>query len=387
MSTMLECKRHLFDMPDDVCFFNAAAWSPLPLSTVEVGRQAAATKSRPWEMTAGFDQAQFERARTAAAGLINAPPDDVALISSVGYGVATAAKLFQVPAGARVLVLDSDHSSPVLEWMSRAKDGGFEIEVVSCGDDHDWTSALVEAIERRDDRPIALASISSVHWSDGGAVDLDVVQRALKAAGAGLLIDATHAAGVMTLDVSTLDPDFVIFPTYKWLLGPYGRAFIYVAKRHQGGIPLEQTSYGRKRVAAEDPEYFTDLDYVDTARRFDMGERDFFISLDMAAHSIELIQSWGIDAVRARLAMLTRRLAESIAARDLPVTMLRPDLRAPHLLTLGFPSGMPEGFARKLAEQRAYAAPRLGRLRLSPHVYNTEDDCERFAEALASILR
>ena len=384
---MLACQRHLFDLPDDVCFFNAASWSPLPLSAVEAGRQAAARKAKPWEMDDGFDQAQFERARRAAAGLIGASVDDIALISSVGYGVATAAKLYDVPRGARVLVLDSDHSSPVLEWMVRAETGGFHIETVKCGATHDWIAALLETIARPDDRPIALASISSVHWSDGGAIDLDTVQRALKSVGAGLLVDATHAAGVMFLDVTALDPDFVIFPTYKWLLGPYGRAFIYIAKRHQDGIPLEQTSYGRKRVSAEAARYFSDLDYVDTARRFDMGERDFFVSLDVAAHSIELIQSWGIEAVRARLAMLTDRLADGLKEHKVPVTVLNRELRAPHLLSLGFPGGMPDGFAKRLSNHKAYAAPRLGRLRLSPHVYNTEQDCDRFVDVLASMLK
>jgi selenocysteine lyase/cysteine desulfurase len=90
-----------------------------------------------------------------------------------------------------------------------------------------------------------------VHWSDGGAVDLGRVAPAARARGAALLVDATHSAGVTNLDVRALDPDFVVFPTYKWLLGPYGRAFLYVGKRHQGGIPLEQTSYGRRAVHAE----------------------------------------------------------------------------------------------------------------------------------------
>jgi kynureninase len=62
---------------------------------------------------------------------------------------------------------------------------------------------------------------------------------------------------VLAMDVQRLDPDFVIFPTYKWLLGPYGRAFLYVAKRHQGGIPLEQTASGRRNVRAENAVYFT----------------------------------------------------------------------------------------------------------------------------------
>jgi selenocysteine lyase/cysteine desulfurase len=384
---MLESRRHLFDIPRTVCFLNAAAWSPLPLTSVEAGQTGAARKAQPWRIPAGFDVAQFERARAAAANLLNARPDDIALVSSVGYGVSTAAKVLDIPSGTRVLVLANDHSSPVLEWMVREEAQGFEIEVVQPGPAHDWTAAIQEAIERRGAKPVALASISSVHWSDGGLIDLAQVRSALKAQGSALLIEATHAAGVLTMDVRSLDPDFVVFPTYKWLLGPYGRAFLYVAERHQGGVPLEQTSYGRKNVSSEAKPYFADLNYVGNARRFDMGERDFFVSLDVAASSIELIHSWGIDAVRERLAFLTGRIAAGIAERGLPVELVRSDLRAPHILSVGFPEGMPAKLAERLAAQDVYAAPRLGRLRLSPHVYNDEQDCERFVEVMSEVLR
>ena len=111
------------------------------------------------------------------------------------------------------------------------------------------------------------------------------------------------------MDVKRLDPDFVIFPTYKWLLGPYGRAFLYVAKRHQSGIPLEQTAAGRRNVRAENAVYFTDLSYVPDARRFDMGERDHFISLEMASIGMEMMADWGASAVVQRLTMLTERIA------------------------------------------------------------------------------
>src|SRR5260370_12714811 len=73
----------------------------------------------------------------------------------------------------------------------------------------------------------------------------------LRRQGAALVVDATHGAGIMPLDVRTLDPDFLVFPTYKWVLGPYGRAFLYVAKRYQDGVPLEQTGFGRRGIAAE----------------------------------------------------------------------------------------------------------------------------------------
>jgi selenocysteine lyase/cysteine desulfurase len=384
---VLPSQRHLFDMPREICYLNAAAWSPLPLIAVEAGRIGAARKARPWELADSFQQTQIERARSAAAQLIKAEPDDVALISSVGYGVSTAAKVLDLPSGSRILVLDRDHTSPVLEWMARADEGAYQIEAVSPGEDGDWTAAFLEALERPGAPPVALASISSTHWSDGGLIDLERVQAALRPQGSQLLVDATHAAAVEDLDVARLDPDFLIFPTYKWLLGPYGRAFLYIAKRHQNGIPLEQTSYGRKRVQSTDKVYFSDLDYVDNARRFDMGERDFFVSLDVAATSMELILSWGLEAIRERLAMLTTEIETGLRADDVPVHMLRRDLRAPNILSLGFPNGMPEDLPERLAAARVYAAVRLGRLRISPHVYNNEEDCARCVAALRDILR
>lgn len=380
---MLPCQRALFDIPRDICFLNAAAWSPLPLAVQEAGRAGVGRKGQPWKLDATFMQGQYERARKAAAALIGADPADVALIPSVGYGVSTAGKVMTLPRGSRVLVLQDDHTSPVLEWMSRAEAGGFAVETVKQPADGDWTSAVLEAIERKDAAPLALVSISSVHWSDGGALNMSRIAKVAKAGGAALLVDATHDAGVRRIDVKTLDPDFLIFPTYKWVLGPYGRAFMYVAKRHQNGVPLEQTAPARKGVAAEQKVYFRDLSYADGARRYDMGERDHFITLEMAAVGMEMMAGWGNDPIVARLSMLTDRLADGLANSG--VRVLDRKLRAPHLLCLQFPKGMADDLPQKLAAENVYAAPRLGRLRISPHVYNDEQDVDRFVEIFRKI--
>ncbi|MGH8735732.1 MAG: aminotransferase class V-fold PLP-dependent enzyme, partial [Burkholderiales bacterium] len=217
-----------------------------------------------------------------------------------------------------------------------------------------------------------------VHWSDGGMVDIDRVAVALRAQGAALLVDATQAAGVMALDVRTLDPDFLVFPTYKWLLGPYGRAFLYIAKRHQDGVPLEQTSYGRREINSERAPYFRDVEDVAGARRFDMGERDHFISMEMASMGMELVAEWGNAAIAQRLAMLTGRLADGLGTAD--VSLPQTHLRAPHILSVSFPKGMPDKLIEGLAAQSIFVARRIGRMRISPHVYNDEDDVDRFVE-------
>src|SRR5882757_4769140 len=382
---MLASQRALFEMPRHICYLNSASYSPLPLRTQEAGRAAVGRKGTPWTLEPGFANQQHERARAAAARLINADAADMALIPSISYGVATAAKILTIERGTRVIVLENDHSSPVLEWQTRADAQGFAVETIRRPDDGDWTSAVLAAIERPGAPPTSLASISSVHWSDGGLIDIEKVGAALRQRGASFLIDATHSAGVLTMDVRRLDPDFVIFPTYKWLLGPYGRAFLYIAKRHQAGIPLEQTAAGRRDVRAENAVYFTDVSYVGDARRFDMGERDHFISMEMAAIGMEMMAEWGAAAIAQRLSMLTERIAEGV--RSIGVSVPERRLRAPHILSLNFKDGILKGLVEGLATEGVYVAARLGRMRISPHVYNDEVDADRFVTTLARRLR
>jgi selenocysteine lyase/cysteine desulfurase len=122
------------------------------------------------------------------------------------------------------------------------------------------------------------------------------------------------------------------------------------------------------------------MNYVGDARRFDMGERDHFISMEMAAIGMEMVARWGSQPIVERLAMLTARLAERLG--DAGVVIPDRRVRAPHILSLGFPNGMPPLLVARLAAENVYAAPRLGRLRVSPHVYNDEADVERFVTVL-----
>jgi selenocysteine lyase/cysteine desulfurase len=259
--------------------------------------------------------------------------------------------------------------------MNRSEAQGTILEIVRRPTDGDWTAAVLDAVARPAP-PVSIVSISSVHWSDGGIVDLRQVAPALRKQGARLVVDATHGVGAMPIDVHDLDPDFLVFPTYKWVLGPYGRAFLYVAKRWQDSVPLEQTSAGRRAIDSESVPYMRDLRYVSNARRFDMGERDHFMTLEMASIGMELIAGWGHHAITERLRMLTARLADGLSDTELLVPDHR--IRAPHILSIGFPAGMPSGLVERLARDNVYVSRRLGRLRISPHVYNDEADVDRF---------
>src|SRR5258708_26873467 len=132
---------------------------------------------------------------------------------------------------------------------------------------------------------------------------------------------------------------------------------MYVAQRRQNGVPLEQISASRKAVSAEDTIYFRDIAYVEGARRYDMGERDHFISLEMAAVGMEMMAGWGNEPIVARLAMLTDRLADGLA--NTGVQVMDRKLRAPHLLSLRFPKAMSADLPKELPAENVHVAPRL----------------------------
>src|SRR6478672_1980120 len=104
---MLPSQRTLFNIPREICYLNAASWSPLPIASQEAGRIGVARKGQPWLIDPALPAQQYERARRAAAKVINADPDDIALISSVSYGVAAAAKVLTMPDAPRLTFMRS----------------------------------------------------------------------------------------------------------------------------------------------------------------------------------------------------------------------------------------------------------------------------------------
>ena len=95
------------------------------------------------------------------------------------------------------------------------------------------------------------------------------------------------------------------------------------------------------------------------------------------------MQAGGLTEKQLR-AELTDRLAAGLAGCGVQIADAR--VRAPHVLSLSFPHGMPERLTERLAAENVHVAARLGRIRLSPHVYNDEEDADRFVAAFRGIF-
>jgi len=363
----LPCQRHLFEMPADVCYLDAAAWSPLPRAVRAAGEAGILVKSRPWDHPRTAIPPWAERARAAAARLIGATADDIAIVGAVSHAMAVAARNLTVRPGGRLLRVADEFPSLRFAFDRLAERQGLVVEEVPRPPDGDWTAAVADAIARPGAPPLALATLTPLHWTDGSLIDLDRLPPLVHHAGAALVIDATQAAGAVPVDVARWRPDFLAFPTYKWALGPYGLAFLYAAPHRQDGAAIEENIGNRPPAVG--------------ARRYDRGELNDPVALFMAVTGLEQIAEWGVPAVAARLRGLTDRLADGVAG--LGLTPPPASLRAPHILGLRPPAGLLTGLVDRLQRDRVYVSERSGALRISPHVWTDGDDLARCLAALS----
>ncbi len=376
---MIPSQRHLFDIPRDVAYLNCAYMSPLPHEAVAAGQAALARKARPWSIRPADFFSETERARDLFARLIGCDAEGVALVPAASYGLATACRNLPLGAGRTIVIAEDQFPSNVNPWRARAAEVGAEV-VIARAIGGDLTAGFLDAIDAR----TAIVACGQCRWTDGALIDLVRVGEAARAAGAALALDLTQSAGASPFDMDAVQPDFLVAAAYKWLMGPYAVGFLHVAPRRREGRPLEEHWLGRS--GSED---FTRLvepstGYRPGARRFDMGEAPNFGLLPAACVALERLIDWDPAAIQATLRAKTEAIARRAA--DLGLTASDPALRAGHFLGLGFPEGPPAGLPEKLAAAGVHVSLRGASLRVTPHLYNDDEDADRLLAALAAAL-
>ncbi len=377
---MIPNQRHLFDLPEGVTFLNCASRAPLLTASKTAGEAGIGRKLQPWTYDSARGPAEAEELRGLFAALIGAEAGDIAIVPAASYGIKTAALNLPVQAGQRILIPEQPFPSHFYAWRELAAAAGAAIETVPEPGDGDWTAAVLERL-----RPeVAIAALPACRWFDGAALDSEAVGARCRETGTALVLDATQAAGAMPLDVGRIQPDFLIAAAYKWLLCPYTLAFLYAAPRHQGGRPLEghmSNHPGTHDLAAplDYPEEFTP-----GARRYDMGEVFNPIHLPMAVAALRQLEAWTPVAISETLRPLTEAVATGAAERGLTVPTAR--RRVDHFIGLRAPRGWPDGLSQALAAEKVHASLRVGTLRISPHLFSTDDDVARLFQVLDRLL-
>ncbi|MCA0302053.1 MAG: aminotransferase class V-fold PLP-dependent enzyme [Proteobacteria bacterium] len=335
-------------------------------------------------------EAQLEGFYPAAATLIGAAPDEIAFVENATRAWDLAFYSLDFQPGDRILTCRSEYSSNYISYLQVARKTGAEIVVVP-DDRHGQID--VKALEDMIDAHTKLVSISHMPTQGGLVQPAEAVGKIAHDRGVLYLLDACQSVGQLPVNVDALHCDFLSVTGRKYLRGPRGTGFLYARRRSTAHIePLLLDNHAAKWTG--DNEYTVRAD----ARRFENWERYFagVIGLKVA---IDQANELGMEAIWARL----RTLADGLRARLARVKGVTP-------ADLGQVKGAIVTFAVEghdhaelKAKLRAQAinvtvstqfSSRLdlkGRglkdvMRASVHVYNTEEELDRFVAALAKLV-
>ena len=382
--------RQDFPWCQNTTFLNNAGWHPMGVHTSRaMQRYLDFQVNGPGGGRADFDGRAQASVKKLFAGLINANASEIAFVPSTTMGENLVVAGLGIPGSDANVVTDELHYEASLYLYGSLKNQGLDVRLVKV---RDW-GLNVEDYERLIDRKTNLVATSLVSYINGYLHrNIRRVSDLAHAHGAYVYTDLIQAAGAVPIDVRAMGIDFAACSSYKWLMGARGFGYLFVRSELQGTV-LRRTQYGDRQFVSFDYHIFPhDSQGTEPATWergsgagsfYEVGNISNVAGAGQVA-SLEYIHRLGIENIRAHVRPLTDRLRREIPRLGFPC-MTPEGNESP---TLAFVVPDPVLLRAKLKKANVTAKVGEGearpwhQLRVSPSVYNNDEDIDRLLNAL-----
>lgn len=229
-----------------------------------------------------------------------------------------------------------------------------------------WSSYISDSTD--------LVFVSHAYSNTGQVSPLKQVVNLAKQSGALSIVDVAQSVGVMPLDLSDIQPDFLIGSSVKWLCSGPGAAYLWIAQQHLAECkPKDLGWFSHQNPFEFDIHHF---DYHDSALRF-WGGTPSIAPYVFAAHSLAYFNNLGVEQVHAHNRKLQAAIIDAFGEEL--VSPLQEQKRSGTVI-LNFADN--QAVLNKLAENKIAVDARIAGLRVSPHIYNDEEDIAKFVQTL-----
>lgn len=359
-------------------YLDHAAVAPLPAVGLQAIQRWCLEATEQGDVAWPRWNEEVERVRTRAAKLLNAQPDEIALVPSTTAGINLVADGFPWREGDNVVTLENEFPSNLYPWLNLAR-RGVETRQVQVKQGR----VDLEEIARACDARTRLISASWVGYASGWRLDVAALAELAHRRGALLMLDAIQGLGVFSLDVEAAKVDFAAADGHKWLLGPEGAGIFFVRRDLLEFLnPL-----GVGWHSAERPFDFSSRPFVlrKQAARYEGGTRNTPGFLALGA-SLGLLEQQGYGAADSRIADRVLSLAEETVGRIVAAGgKLRYARQAGFdsgIVTFDWPGYDPAEVRKRCLQAGVVLSCRGGGVRVSLHGYNNQDDIRRLLESL-----
>lgn len=357
-------------------YLNHAGVSPAPRRVVRAVQEAAAFSGcDPFGYFMESVLEVMDSARGRLARLMGVPAEHLAVTKNTGHGLSIVADGLELESGDNVVSAACEYPSVVYPWYAR-RDQGVETRLFPARPD--GTLSLDDAAARMDSRTRVL-TLSWVQFGTGFRADLKAWADLAHAHGAIFIVDVIQGLGVLPLKAEEWGLDVVATGVHKWLMAPGGTGGLYIAPH-----VLEQMRLvNMGAVSVVDVAKFDPLEFVPkpTARRYEEGTPNGLglYGLDAA---LSLLEEVGVERIAARVQELTRRALGGLEGKGYAIASPRDDRRRAGIVMFGHPAHDNDAIMAALKQAGVTAAVRGGRVRFSPHFYNTDEEIDRAVGAL-----
>jgi len=371
----------LFPILERMDFLNHAGVAPISPAAAEALRVYARQASEQVYIGSGWYR-RAKEVKASAAKLINAAgPHEIAFIPNTSTGLAQVANGLPLSEGDRVVITSVEYPANRYPWEHLARTRGIELhEVPQQPDGRIDVEDVINAITDR----TRVVAISHVQYASGFRIDLKRISAVTRQVPGTcyLCVDAIQSVGVVPVDVRALGIDFLAADGHKWMLGPEGCGIFYC--REDLAPILTPTVVGW--MCMENAGDFGNYEYalLPDARRFEPGSWNIPGIVALGA-SLDLLLEVGAEAVWSRVEALTARLCEGLKEKGYRVFSPRREAAERSGIVVFEPSdGKPAAprIVDDLGRKNIILVTREGRLRASPHYYNTVEQIDRLLDAL-----
>ena len=319
-----------------------------------------------WDFLDWFDDAA--RLRAKIGQLICCGPEDIAFVPNASTALGILLNGLDWHPGDQILTLE--HEFPNNIYAPGLLDR-YCVETKACS----W-----EQLREPVDSKTRLVLISSVNYNTGFAPELEELSEFLRSQGIVLYIDGTQSVGALRFDAGRIQPDMLAVHGYKWMLSPNGAGFMYVHPRLRERLRPTVVGWRSHRDWRNVENLHHGVPHLpESAEKYEGGSVSFPVLYAMEA-SIDLMLEIGPEAIEKRVLDLADRTRVILRTLGAEVN------EASQIVTAKFDDCDVSQLARVLSEQRILTAARRGQLRVSPHLYNNEQDLEMLENALRSAL-
>ena len=366
--------RSQFPVASHWAFLDHAAVAPLPAPAVAALHAYAASLAANGIAAVKEWMNRVVEVRGLAARLINAPSsDDVYFVPSTTHGISVVAEGFPWEPGDNVVLAAEEYPANQYPWMNLAHRGVEVRSVPSRGGRLDVADLRAAMTDRT-----RVLTVSSVEFASGFRNDLDALGELCRERGVFFFVDAIQSLGVFPLDVQRTPIDALAADGHKWMLGPEGAGFGYV--RREWVERLHPIGVGAFSVVR--PLEFSTIDFTlkPHAGRWEGGAMNV-PGITAFGASLELLLTAGTENVERRVLELTDHLCDRARSRGWTVFSSREPAEKSGIVSLVHPTLPPDEVMRRCRAAGVVVNNRAGRVRVSPHAYNTESEIDRFLEA------